>query len=150
MLKASASKTPEDWARALELIRSGKVRMEPLLSEASFITLEEIQESAFLLHVVDITHPRAGAQADVVTSVLGELDLATKPRILVLNKTDLLDQGAAGASTDAFSDLASAEPRSVLTSALTGNGLDRLLTEMDGLLVSQGVPAAIIAGAPSG
>ena len=125
-------------------------KLPPSVVAAFRATLEEIQESAFLLHVVDITHPRAGAQADVVTSVLGELDLATKPRILVLNKTDLLDQGAAGASTDAFSDLASAEPRSVLTSALTGNGLDRLLTEMDGLLVSQGVPAAIIAGAPSG
>ena len=45
VLKASASKNVEDWLRALELIRSGKVRMEPLLSEASFIPLEEIQEA---------------------------------------------------------------------------------------------------------
>jgi len=45
VLKASASKTLEDWSRALELIRSGKVRMEPLLSETSFIPLEEIQEA---------------------------------------------------------------------------------------------------------
>ena len=35
--------TAEDWRIVLELIRSGKVRMEPLLSEAGFIPLDEIQ-----------------------------------------------------------------------------------------------------------
>ena len=44
-MKASASKTPEDWARALELIRTGKVRMEPLLSDTSFVPLSNIQQS---------------------------------------------------------------------------------------------------------
>ena len=33
----------EDWRISLELIRSGKVRMEPLLSEAGFIPLDAIQ-----------------------------------------------------------------------------------------------------------
>ena len=45
VLKSSASKRPEDWRMALELIRGRKVRMEPLLSEASFIPLEGIQEA---------------------------------------------------------------------------------------------------------
>ena len=44
-MKASASKTPEDWARALELIRLGKVRIEPLLSDTSFVPLDNIQKS---------------------------------------------------------------------------------------------------------
>ena len=43
VLKTSASKTPDDWGLALELIRSGKVRMEPLLSEASFVPLDGVQ-----------------------------------------------------------------------------------------------------------
>ena len=43
VLKTSASKTVEDWGMALELIRPGKVRMEPLLSEASFVPLGGVQ-----------------------------------------------------------------------------------------------------------
>ena len=43
VLKTSASKTVEDWGMALELIRPGKVGMEPLLSEASFVPLEGVQ-----------------------------------------------------------------------------------------------------------
>ena len=43
VLKTSASKTVEDWGMALELIRSGKVQMEPPLSEASFVRLEGVQ-----------------------------------------------------------------------------------------------------------
>ncbi len=43
VLKTSASKTADDWGLALELIRSGKVRMEPLLSEASFVPLDGVQ-----------------------------------------------------------------------------------------------------------
>ena len=44
-LKASASKTPDDWSRALELIRSGQVKMSPLLTGTSFIKLDGIQEA---------------------------------------------------------------------------------------------------------
>ena len=44
-LKASIAARPDEWRIALELIRSGAVTMEPLLSEASFIPLDEIQEA---------------------------------------------------------------------------------------------------------
>ena len=44
-LQASFGGTPEDWRIALDLIRSGKIRMEPLLSEASFIPLDDIQHA---------------------------------------------------------------------------------------------------------
>ena len=43
--QASFGAAPEDWRIALELIRSGKVSMGPLLSEAGFIPLEGIQEA---------------------------------------------------------------------------------------------------------
>ena len=42
-LKTSFGSRPEDWQISLDLIRSGKVTMEPLVSEASFLPLDEIQ-----------------------------------------------------------------------------------------------------------
>ena len=44
-LQASFGAQPEDWRIALELIRAGKVSMEPLVSEASFLPLDGIQEA---------------------------------------------------------------------------------------------------------
>ena len=42
-LKTSFGSQPEDWRIALDLIRSGRVTMEPLVSEASYLPLDEIQ-----------------------------------------------------------------------------------------------------------
>ena len=44
--QTSFGSSPEDWTIALDLIKAGKVTMGPLLSEASFIPLSDIQ-SAF-------------------------------------------------------------------------------------------------------
>jgi threonine dehydrogenase-like Zn-dependent dehydrogenase len=44
-LQTSFGQTPKDWAIALELIRSGKVNMEPLLVETGFIPLQGIQQA---------------------------------------------------------------------------------------------------------
>jgi len=44
-LQTSFGSRPEDWQDSLELIRSGRVRMEPLLSETGFIPLEGIQQA---------------------------------------------------------------------------------------------------------
>jgi len=122
-------------------------KLPPAIVAAFRATLEEIREAALVLHVVDITHPNAGAQADVVEDVLGDLGLTDRPRILVLNKADLLDSDDPQAWADRIdgaSDTAE-RPRSVLTSAFTGLGLDSLLAEMDGL-VSELAPQAVAAG----
>ena len=42
-LKTSFGTQPEDWRIALDLIKSGRVTMDPLVSEASFVPLSEIQ-----------------------------------------------------------------------------------------------------------
>jgi len=95
-------------------------------------TLEEIDESRMILHVVDITHPNAGAQADVVVRFLKELDLADKPQLLILNKTDLLaDDVTKSRPSDLFDMLG---PRSVFTSAINGSGLDALHKEIEEIL----------------
>ena len=44
-MQASFGARTEDWRIALELIRSGKVTVEPMLSEAGFIPIEEIQQA---------------------------------------------------------------------------------------------------------
>jgi GTP-binding protein HflX len=122
-------------------------KLPPAIVAAFRATLEEIREAAVILHVVDITHPNAGPQADVVDDVLGDLGLTDRPRILVLNKADLLDSGDPQSWADRI-DGASAtaeRPRSVLTSAFTGLGLDSLLAEMDDL-VSRVAPPAVAAG----
>ncbi len=116
-------------------------KLPPMVVAAFRATLEEIDESAIILHVIDITHPNAGAQADVVAGILKDLALADKPQILVLNKTDLIDEALTeDGAADAFSAMA---PRSVFTSALDGSGLGALYTEMDDILSqAAGVPVA--------
>lgn len=44
-LQTSFGTQPRDWRIALDLIRSGKVTMEPMTSEASFLPLEGIQDA---------------------------------------------------------------------------------------------------------
>lgn len=51
-------------------------------------TLEEIQDAALLLHVVDISHPHAQAQAEAVDKVLAELNIGDIPLITAWNKVD--------------------------------------------------------------
>jgi threonine dehydrogenase-like Zn-dependent dehydrogenase len=41
----SAGTTPEGWRTGLELMRQGKVRVEPMLSRESYVPLERIQEA---------------------------------------------------------------------------------------------------------
>ena len=53
-------------------------------------TLEELEEASLLIHVVDISHPQASEQEEVVDATLKDLGLENRLRITVLNKIDLL------------------------------------------------------------
>ena len=115
-------------------------KLPPAVVAAFRATLEEVQEADIILHVQDITHPNAAEQSDVVERILHDLGVSDKPRILVLNKVDLLDD-ASGAdhadapATDWLAALADdAETRAVFTSAQTGSGLRPLLNEIDAAL----------------
>ena len=106
---------------------------------ASFrATLEELQDADLLLEVVDISHPNAGEQAQVVEETLAELGLAEKPRVLVLNKVDRM-MTADSAFPDGLGDgLTAAQVPSVLISAEKRWGIDRLLVAVeDGLAASR-------------
>ena len=95
-------------------------------------TLEEAEDAALILQVLDITHPNAAEQAEVVSDILSDLGLADKPRLLVLNKIDMLGpEDEVGAT---IQGLAGDQARTVFVSALAGTGLDLMLREMDGIL----------------
>ncbi len=69
----------------------GFIRKLPHHLIASFrSTLEEAREADLLLHVIDASDPDWEERRDVVYDVLGTLDLADRPQLLVFNKIDRL------------------------------------------------------------
>ena len=59
-------------------------------------TLEEIEDSSLLVHVVDASNPRVLQQIVSVNKILGDLHFNEIPQLIVLNKTDLLTAAAIG------------------------------------------------------
>ena len=119
----------------------GFIQKLPTTVVAAFrATLEELEEAALLLHIVDITHHNAVEQSMTVEKILSELGLGETPRITVLNKIDL----AAPSEEDAgeFASVISALRESdlpdkdsgkgaALISAAKGWGLDGLLERIE-------------------
>lgn len=100
----------------------GFIRKLPHQLVAAFkASLEEVQVSDLLVHVIDISHPRWQSQEQGVIAVLEELGVAAKPLINVYNKVDKLPHLEAVA-------FLSRRPRLVVTSAKTGAGLTELKT----------------------
>ncbi|HRZ38149.1 MAG TPA: GTPase HflX [Candidatus Paceibacterota bacterium] len=94
------------------------------LVEAFKATLEEVVNADLLLHVIDISHPQVEAQIRAVTDVLAEIGAGAKPVLLVFNKIDCVDDGAAVSGwIDRF-------PQAVAISARTGAGFDALWAEL--------------------
>jgi len=95
-------------------------------------TLEEVIEADLILHVRDIAHEDAEAQAFDVEEVLGQLGIdpqADHRLIEIWNKIDRLD-GEARARIHNLAARRTAECRAVVVSALSGEGIDCLLAEM--------------------
>ena len=87
-------------------------------------TLEELAEADVLVHVVDASHPGLDDQVAAVEALLAELELSERPIIVAINKIDRLDSEAS---------LRGLIERwnGVAVSALTGTGIDALLTRID-------------------
>jgi GTP-binding protein HflX len=60
------------------------------LAQAFRATLEELDEADLLLHVVDAADPAREQQVAAVEAILTDLGLAETPRLMVLNKMDLV------------------------------------------------------------
>jgi len=74
----------------------GFIRKLPHHLVASFhATLLEVREADLILHVVDASHPCHEDQMRTVEQVLGEILTREAPRLIILNKADLLVDEAA-------------------------------------------------------
>ena len=62
------------------------------LMDAFAATLEELDDADLLLHVIDASSPRVEEQIEIVDRTLSRLGLLSVPRILVLNKADLVNK----------------------------------------------------------
>ena len=114
----------------------GFIHKQPPAVVAAFrATLEEAEESEVILHLVDITHPNAADQAAVVDRILHDLGLFEKPRLLLLNKIDRLEPIDGLESDSVVREVVGDRSRVVPVSALLGTGLDRLLVEIDAVLL---------------
>ncbi len=88
---------------------------------------EEVERAEILLHVRDASSAMSEEQKVQVEKVLGELDVAKKPVIEVMNKVDRLgeaERGTLRTGADA-----------VAVSGLTGEGVTDLLAAIDRALV---------------
>lgn len=103
----------------------GFIQKLPTMLVAAFrATLEEIAEADLLLHVVDINHSEARAQAKAVLQTLEEIGADHIPVLTVLNKIDQLnDPEKARKELGNF-------PNAVAISALKGYGISDLLDKI--------------------
>ena len=69
-------------------------RLPHMLVEAFKATLEEVRTADLLLHVVDASSPLAAERMEVVDRVLEEIGAGAAPRIVVMNKVDLVPADA--------------------------------------------------------
>ncbi|MEA2152566.1 MAG: GTPase [Solirubrobacteraceae bacterium] len=91
------------------------------LVDAFAATLEETRRADLLIHVLDASAPegQATVMCHSVEQTLEEIGAGDRPRLLVLNKADLLDQ-------EARDELRLRHPDAVLVSAAGGEGLVEL------------------------
>ena len=97
-------------------------------------TLEEVASADLILHVRDIHHPDSEAQKADVEAVLSDLGLdegeESPPRLELWNKVDLLE----GDDREAVLNEAERREDVATVSALSGEGLDALLTRIGQML----------------
>ena len=87
-------------------------------------TLEEISEADVLLHLVDITHPNAIEQAKSVHETLVDIGAGDVPMVVAFNKIDLQVEESGVPVLAGYEN-------PYLISAITGTGLDELLSAVE-------------------
>lgn len=106
----------------------------PTMLVAAFrATLEEVLDADLVLHVRDISHPEAEAQAQDVRDILADLGIdepAQADMLEVWNKTDLLQADALQTALN----LSSRHEQIVPVSAISGQGVNALLERAEGAL----------------
>ena len=127
------------------------------LVSAFLATLEELQDAALVIHVVDASSPLAASQINAVQEIIEEEGSGATPQILVLNKADAVDTTeapcedgiptVAAAARAAFGEDADGAAwgrlhddvvpaHVVAVSAREGRGIDRLLATVEAALLA--------------
>ena len=81
-------------------------------------TLEEVVEADLILHVIDASDHDWREKREVVLNVLQKIGAGNHPMLMVFNKMDLVTESQ------------SVEPGAIYVSAVTGEGIDRLVDEI--------------------
>ena len=136
--------TLDPTMRALDLPHGAKIILSdtvgfisdlPTTLVAAFrATLEEVVAADVILHVRDVSHEDSEAQSQDVETVMRQLGIEPGEQVIeVWNKIDRLD----GETRERLGHLANrAGRRAVAVSALTGEGIERLLSEIEGRIAS--------------
>ena len=116
----------------------GFIQKLPTQLVAAFrATLEEITEADLLVHILDVTHNNAMQHWKAVQQTLMDIGCENIPVLTALNKIDRLPNPAAiTAGLDNFS-------RSVAISALTGQGIEDMLTVIENILFEDFIPITV-------
>jgi len=102
----------------------GFIRKLPVELETAFrATLEELYDAALLVHVVDAADPDVIGKYQAVRTILGQMDLAQLPELVVVNKIDLV--------APAVSESLCKELQAVPVSAAKKVGIGALLAAID-------------------
>jgi len=120
-LDATVRKSSTDDGKLYTLTDTvGFVRNLPhQLVEAFRSTLEEVEGSDVIVHVVDGSHPDPGSQLATVRDVIGDVGARDIPEIVVFNKADLVGE-------DDRLLLRGLAPDGIFVSARTGEGVEEL------------------------
>lgn len=130
--------TLDPTTRRLRFPRQGEVVLSdtvgflrdlpPDLVTAFRATLEELSSADVLLHVVDASDERIEAKLDAVCSILRDMSLQSIPRLVVLNKCDLVEPALVDALARRYS--------AVRVSAARREGLGRLIDQVERTLAA--------------
>jgi len=107
----------------------GFIRKLPHHLVASFrSTLDEVRNADVLLHLVDLSHPNFREHIHAVEETLLELDIDSKPILIVFNKVDQVQD------SDLLHQVRFEFPNSVLVSAYRGMNIPELKSQVLAIL----------------
>ena len=127
-------------------------KLPPVLVQAFTATLEEALEADLLVQIIDISSPYAAEQAQVVSDQLSDMGIGDTPRILVLNKLDLVVDGPEEPLTlDVLGQIDISGYRRVVTTSATKNwgivdlrnAIDVVISPVDQLVESDDQETAV-------
>ncbi len=102
-------------------------QLPPELLNAFASTLSEAVEADLLLHVVDVSDKNVSSHLQVVDEILGRLGALGKPKMLIMNKADRIDEKR----RDALAQVLPEGVPVVWVSAVKGQGIAELIEKLE-------------------